>query len=171
MLSYQGSGSSRPAARAACLLPWSGQLHLLHHVDRPRFVAAEAAVVVVEVVEEDGAVGVVAVVVAERVVARRPRGHARPVRGLPFLGQAVSLQHPDHLGHLGPVRRLELRAEERHLHHLGHLDPVVVWAQVLVHQQVKHLLLMHLPHLFLYNKELKQNTAVGDKLASFGIGN
>uniref|UniRef100_A0A0A9DW62 Uncharacterized protein n=1 Tax=Arundo donax TaxID=35708 RepID=A0A0A9DW62_ARUDO len=84
-------------------------------------------------------------IVAERVVDRRLR--RRSVRGLPFLGEAVALQHPDHLGHLRPVRRLELSAEERDLHHLGHLDPVVVRAQVLVHQQVQHLLLVHLPHL------------------------
>jgi hypothetical protein len=66
-----------------------------------------------------------------------PPRHLHLLPLLPPLGEALALQHPDHLGHGRAVLGRRLRAEQRDLDHHLHLLPVVTAVQVAVDDGVE----------------------------------
>lgn len=141
-------------------LSWAGELH---------GVGIQGVVIVVLVyrhAEHARPVGTVAVGFGCAGDEGEVRGGVQVVVGRsPFLGQPIAFQHPDNFGHLGPVGRQVLGAQERHLEHLSHVDPVIVAPQLFIHQKFYFLLLMYLLHLSqktkpvrYFTKRMKMNT-------------
>jgi len=74
-------------------------------------------------------------------------GVVSTLRSFPFLCKTITFKHAYNFRHSRPVPRKILCAQECHLNNFLKLNPVIVVHQILVHKQLKLLLLMDFPYL------------------------